>query len=142
MFKSVKYLFFSGVSIILLACGNTNSKPIINFSEDSTSIVIKNIDEASLFELKKIDHTNPDTANLISVLLTPGDEDSLQDEKDIFGKTILKGDSLIFTPLQPFLKGKTYLIESYVGVNFANSGKLFKGTIKHNLEPQQKILVR
>jgi len=142
MFNSVKYLLLSVSSMVLLACSGKNDKPTINFSADSASIVIKNIDEASLYEIKKTYQLNPDSIKLISVLVTPGDEDSLQDEKDIFGKTFLKGDSLIFTPQQNFIRGKTYLVESYIGVEFANSGKLFTGTIKHNLEPQTQMLRR
>ena len=142
MFNSVKYLLLLVISTVFLACSGKNDKPTINFSADSSSIVIKNIDEASLFEIKKTYQTNPDSIKLISVLVTPGDKDSLQDEKDIFGKTLLKGDSVIFIPQQTFIKGKTYLVESYIGVKFADGSKLFKGTIKHNLEPQKQMLKR
>ena len=58
----------------------------------------------------------------------------MQTEKNIVGHTELKGDSVLFVPEKPFLAGKTYLVESYIGVKFADGGKLFKGTIKHNLE--------
>ncbi|MFC4212083.1 hypothetical protein ACFOWA_12860 [Pedobacter lithocola] len=142
MFKSVKYLFVFVVAINICSCNNTNNKPILKFSADSTSIVIKNIDQASLFEIKKVYQANPDSVNFISVLLTPGETDSLQDEINISGKTILRGDSIIFLPDKPFLKGKKYLVESYIAVEFANGSKLFKGTIKHNLEPQQQMLQR
>ncbi|GGI22909.1 hypothetical protein [Pedobacter mendelii] len=142
MFKSVKYLLVSVFALNIVSCSNTNNKPIIKFSADSNSIVIKNIDDASLFEIKKAYQANIDSVNFISVLLTPGETDSLQDEKNILGKIILKNDSLVFLPQEPFLKGKTYLVESYIGVKFANGSKLFKGSIKHNLEPQQQMLTR
>ncbi|RNL49626.1 hypothetical protein [Pedobacter jejuensis] len=142
MFKSVKYLFVFVVAINIASCKSKNNKPTIKFSADSSSIIIKNIDEASLFEIKKVYQANPDSVDFISVLLTPGDTDSLQDEINILGKTILSGDSLIFSPQKSFLKSKKYLVESYIGVEFANGGKLFKGTIKHNLEPQQQTLKR
>lgn len=141
MFKFVKYLFVF-VVLNIVSCSNKNNKPVIKFSADSASIIIKNIDEASLFEIRKAYQNNSDSVNFISVLLTPAETDSLQDEKKIFGKVILKNDSLIFTPQQPFLKGKTYLVESYISVNFADGSKLFKGAIKHNLEPQQQMLTR
>ena len=142
MFNSVKYLLLSIISAVFLSCSNKSDKPVIKFSADSSSIVIKNINQASLFEIKKTMQANPDSIKFISVLVTPGDEDSLQDEKDIFGNTLLKGDSLIFRPQQPFIKGKIYLVESYIGVKFADGNKLFKGTITHNLKPQIQMLKR
>ncbi|RZL29215.1 MAG: hypothetical protein EOO96_20035 [Pedobacter sp.] len=142
MFKSVKYLLLFVILFQFTACSQKNDKPIITFSADSSSIVIKNIDQASLFEIKKTYQANPDSIKLISVLVTPGAQDSLQDEKDISGKAVLAGDSVIFTPANSFVKGKTYLVESYIGVKFADKSKLFKGTIKHNLEPQTQMLLR
>ncbi|MFC3561733.1 hypothetical protein [Pedobacter jamesrossensis] len=125
-----------------MSCSNKNNAPVIKFSADSNSIVIKNIDEASLFQVKNAYRTNSDSVNFISVLLTPNETDSLQTEKEVSGKINLIGDSVLFIPETPFLKGKTYLVESYVGVKFADGGKLFKGTIKHSLQPQQQILKR
>lgn len=142
MFKSVKCLLCFVVALNLASCSNTNNAPVIKFSVDSNSIVIKNIDEASLFQVKNAYRANPDSINFISVLLTPNQTDSLQAEEDISGKTILQGDSIVFVPEKPFLTGKKYLVESYIGVKFADGGKLFKGTIKHNLEPQQQVLKR
>ena len=142
MFNSVKYLLLLIISAVFLSCSGKSDKPVIKFSGDSSSIVIKNINQASLFEIKKTMQANPDSIKFISVLVTPGDEDSLQDEKDIFGKILLKGDSIIFVPQQTFIKGKTYLVESYIGVKFADGSKLFKGTITHNLKPQIQMLKR
>ena len=143
MFKGIiKFLFVICFAINVVSCSNSSEKTIIKFSADRNSIVIKNIDEASLFQVKSIWKANPDSVNFITVLLTPGDQDSLQTEEEIFGKTFVEGDSVVFKPLKPFLKGKTYLVESYIGVKFADAGKLFKGSIKHNLAPQQQILTR
>ncbi len=142
MFKSVKCLIYVVVALNLGSCSNNSNAPVIKFSADSSSIVIKNIDEASLFQVKNAYHTNPDSVNFISVLLTPNETDSLQNEEYIAGYTKLQGDSVLFVPEEPFLAGKSYLVESYIGVKFADGGKLLKGTIKHNLEPQQQVLKR
>lgn len=142
MFKFVKSLLCFVVVINVVSCSNKSNTPIIKFSADSTSIVIKNIDEASWYQIKNIYRLNPDSANFISVLLTPNETDSLQTEKEIFGKINLKDDSILFVPQTPFLKGKSYLVESYIGVKFANGAKLFKGTLNHNLKPQQQLLKR
>ena len=143
MFKGIiKFLFVAWIIINVVSCTNQRKKNIIKFSADNNSIVIKNIDEASLFQVKSMWKANPDSVTFITVLLTPGDQDSLQTEEEISGKVMVIGDSIVFSPSKPFLKGKTYLVESYVGVKFADAGKLFKGSIKHNLEPQQQILTR
>lgn len=142
MFKGIKCLFCFCMMLNVLSCSNANNGPIIKFSADSNSIVIKNIDEASLFRVKDAYRINADSINFISVLLIPGETDRLQTEEDVLGKTNLRGDSIVFVPEKPFLKGKRYLIESYVGVKFADGSKLLKGTIKHRLEPQQQVLKR
>ena len=112
------------------------------FSADSSAVLITNIDAASLLQVKNAWHDQAHSLHLLSVILTPGTEDSLQMEKEVKGTLNLNGDSLIFSPEQPFQKGKTYLVESYIGVEFADMGKLFNGSIKHNLQPQKQILTR
>ncbi|WP_157255409.1 hypothetical protein [Pedobacter sp. Leaf216] len=128
--------------MFVLSCSNTNNKPIIKFSVDSTSIVIKNIDEASLLQAKNAYKANIDTLNLISVLIKPGDQDSIQDELIVPGKIKIVGDSLVFSPAMPFVQGKDYLVESYLGVKFATVGNLISGTAKHNLQAQRQTLKR
>ncbi|WP_131538466.1 hypothetical protein [Pedobacter nototheniae] len=140
--RLLKYTAISLVTVIAFSCSDTNNKPIIKFSADSSSIVIKNIEEVSLLQVKNTMQANPDSSHLVNVLLSPGDEDSLQTEQEIAGKLILAGDSLIFKPQTAFLKGKNYLVESYIDVQFGNKEKLLKGTLKYRLEPQQVILKR
>jgi len=138
----IKYLFIVVVAIFLFSCSNTNSKPLIKFSEDSSSIIIKNIDEASLLQVKNAFKENPDSSNLVAVLLTPNDQDKLQVEKLIEGVFSVSGDSVVFKPALPFIMGKSYLVESFIGVNYADAKKLITNGIKHNLQPQQQILTR
>ncbi|MBC6108796.1 hypothetical protein H7U22_00025 [Pedobacter sp. CCM 8938] len=135
-------MFIVVIAMLAISCSNTNSKPVIKFSGDSSSIIIKNIDEASFFQVKNSFKTNPDSVNLISVLLTPSDQDSLQVEEEISGRFSLEGDSVVFKPNEAFIKGKNYLVESYIGVNYADAKKLLTNGIKHNLQPQRQILTR
>lgn len=142
MIKSVKYLFLVLLVINLASCSNTNKNPVIKFSADSNLIIIKKIDESSLYQLKNNLHQDIDSSNIISVISIPNVEDSLQNEEQVSGKLKITGDSIIFTPKNIFTKGKTYLVESYLGVSFADKNKLFKGTVNHNLQPQKQMLKR
>ncbi|KRT17327.1 hypothetical protein ASU31_06560 [Pedobacter ginsenosidimutans] len=143
MFKCFfKYQAVIAVVLFALSCSNTNNRPIIKFSEDSSSIIIKNIDEASLFQVKNAYQANADALNLVSVLIKPGDLDSIQDELEVPGKVKILGDSLVFNPDQPFLKGKEYLVESYIGIKFATVGDLIMGKGKQNLKAQRQTLKR
>jgi len=142
MFKFVKYLIVPVFILLLTSCSNTNKAPVIMFSEDSTSILIKNIDEASLYELKKDNKAHPGIQSIISVMLIPNETDSLQDERSISGSTIIQDNIVVFKPELPFIKNETYLVESYIGSKFADKSKLFKGTVKYKLEPQKQLLKR
>jgi len=143
MFKCFfKYLILLAITVFAFSCSNTNNRPIIKFSGDSALIIIKNIDEASLLQVKNAYQANADTLNMISVLIKPGDLDSIQDELEVPGKVKILGDSLVFNPDQPFLKGKEYLVESYIGVKFATAGDLLKGNGKQNLKAQRQTLKR
>ncbi len=141
-----KRFFKSSLVVLVLmsafSCSNRNNKLVIKFSGDSTSIIIKNIDEASLLQVKNAYQANADTLNLVSVLIKPGELDSIQDEMEVAGKVKIIGDSLIFNPDQPFVKGKDYLVESYIGVKFATIGNLINSSAKHNLQPQKQTLKR
>lgn len=143
MFKRFfNYLVFVGVLISTFSCSNKNNKPLIKFSGDSSSIIIKNIDEASLLQVKNAYTANADSINLVSVLVRPGELDSIQDELEVPGNVKVLGDSLVFNPDQPFVRGRDYLVESYVGVKFATVGNLISGGAKHNLQPQKQTLKR
>ncbi|MGN7990462.1 hypothetical protein ACTJKC_24200 [Pedobacter sp. 22226] len=143
MFKRfLKYSVVVAVFMSAFSCSNRNNKPVIKFSGDSTSIIITNIDEASLLQVKNTYQANVDTVNIMSVLIMPGELDSIQDELEVAGKVKIVGDSLIFNPDQPFVKGKDYLVESYIGVKFATVGNLITSSAKHNLQPQKQTLKR
>lgn len=130
------------IAVFALACSNTNNEPIIKFSGDTSSIIMKNFDEASLLQVRNSYLANPDSNNLVTVLVQPGELDSLQDEILVPGKIKILGDSLVFNPDQPFKKDKTYVVESFINAQFATSGKLITGKVKYNLQPQRRILKR
>ncbi|QPH37749.1 hypothetical protein [Pedobacter endophyticus] len=143
MFKiSFKFFTLIVLAMFIAACTGTNNKPVIKFSEDSSSIILKNFDATSLLQAKNAYSAGGDSLNLVSVVLLPAETDSLQDQVAINGTYTFAGDSLIFTPYKAFEKNKRYLIESYIDAKFANAGKLFSGTIKQNLQPQKQILKR
>lgn len=139
MFKtSCKYILFAVVAFIA-ACSN-NKQPVIKFSHDRSSIIIKNFDEASLLRVKNNYLHDPDFNKLIAVLLQPGEQDSLQDEKLLPGKLMFNGDSLVFKPSRSFKKNETYVVESYINATFADAGKIISGKASYNLKPQRQIL--
>ena len=143
MFKiSFKFFTLIVLAMFIVACTGTNNKPLIKFSKDSSSIILKNFDAASLLQAKNAYSAGSDSSSLVSVVLLPAETDSLQDQIAINGSYAFAGDSLIFTPHEAFKNNKSYLIESYIDAKFANAGKLFSGTIKQNLQPQKQILKR
>jgi len=137
-----KYLVLFIVAFLAICCSNTNNRPIIQFSTDSTSIIIKNIDEASLLQVKNAHKDSSSAFNMATVLLKPGELDSVQDELEVPGKINIAGDSLVFNPDSSFVKGKTYVVESYIGVKFATVGNLISGNAKQNLQAQRQTLRR
>jgi len=143
MFKCCfRYLAIIATAMFACSCSNRNNKPIIKFSEDSSSIIIKNIDQASLLKVKNTLQSNTEAAKLISVLVKPGELDSIQDEIELSGNTKVIGDSIVFSPEKYFEKGKKYLVENYIGIKFAGIGNLLNSTAKRNLQPQKQILTR
>ncbi|UKT63808.1 hypothetical protein [Pedobacter mucosus] len=142
MYKRIRNCFYVAMAIFTLSCSSENNKPEIKFSQDSSSIIIKNIDEVSLLKVKNAYQANADSVGLVTVLISPGELDSLQDEIEVPGKLSFLGDSLIFNPQNAFIKGKRYIVESYIAVKFAVAGKLLTGGTKHNLRPQRQLLTR
>lgn len=143
MFKYIKFLLVSILFFALYSCNVKNSKPLqILFSKDSSQIVLQDISEAGLFQLKT--HLNTDSAyqQLVVVLETPSDNDSTSMEIQLKGKLSLNENQLIFTPNLPFVKGKTYLVETIINTQFASGEDIIKGKVGNHIKPQQKTLIR
>jgi len=128
------------VMIIFIFSCSDNKQASIKFADDHSSIIMNNFDEASLLQLRNAYAENADSNRFVNVLVQPSELDSLQDEIPIAGKVNLKGDSLIFIPAEPFKKNKSYVVESFINVKFANSEKLISGHGNYNLKPQRQIL--
>jgi len=143
MFKILyKFLTVAVMTTAVISCSGTNKKPVIKFSADSTTILVSNIDGASLLQVKNHYQANADSIALISVLIKAGEQDSLQDDIMVKGKINVLGDSVIFSPEQPFEKNKNYLVENYIGIKFAGLSNLLNGSARHNLQPQKQLLKR
>ena len=143
MFNKVKIFATINLLWFLIACGSTNSEPLsIQFSSDSSKIIIKNIHDAGLYQIKKNLSTDSAYQNIVSVLQTPGDEDSLAMEIMYPGDLSILGDSIIYTPKNAFVKGKVYLVETMINTQFAKSEEIIKSQVGRQLKAQQQILKR
>ena len=141
MFKYIKLIVL--LSSFLMACHTTNNKPLsIGFSADSNTVVISNINEASLFHLQEYIQTDSNAQNLVSVLQTPVDDDSTSMEMDWPGKLSIANHQLVFTPELPFVKGKAYLVETMISAEFASGKDIIKSKVGYQVKPQQQLLKR
>lgn len=129
-------LFFAG-------CSDANSKPLsIDFSADSSKIVFSHIDPRGLLELQTLKNRDSVLKDLISVLQTPSENDSLIREEAIPGQIIVKDSSLVFSPIRPFVKGREYLVITHLNIQFAKPEEIIKGKLSYTIKPQQKVLNR
>lgn len=133
--------------MFLLVCGfgcsTANDKPLsINFSADSANILIYNIYPAGLYKIKNNIKTDTLYQKLISVLQTPADDDSASMEIEWPGNLTITGDSLVFRPDKPFVKGGHYLVETILNVTFASGEEILKADVGHKVKAQQKTLIR
>ena len=143
MFKFIKLLIV-GVSIYLMvSCNETSQKPlIITFSADSSQIIVKDINEGGLYQLKNKLKTDSAYQKLVTVLQTPADNDSTSMEMEWEGELSLKGNELIYTPKNSFIKGKTYLVETILNAKFASGEDMIKDRVGIQIRPLQQILKR
>ena len=143
MFNKVR--FFAAINLLwcLTACDSTNSKPLsIAFSADSSKIIIRNINDAGLYQLKTNRDTDSAYQKIVSVLQTPAEDDSTSMEIDYPGKLAVMGDSLVFTPNNPFVKSNVYIVETMINTQFAKGEEIVKSNVGYQLKAQQKFLKR
>jgi hypothetical protein len=115
-------------------CSSSNNKPVnINFSADSSSIILSDINPVGLLQLKSSEANDATRMNWVSVSMGG---------KMTAGKVAIKGDSLSFTPEKPFEKGKSYLVVTPLNASFGGAGDILKGKVSYQVKPQEKILKR
>jgi hypothetical protein len=140
MFKFTK-LVAAFLCTLIVACTTTENKPLlIDFSADSTAIVISNINKDGLLQLKNNLKTDSAYQKIVSVLQTPAEDDSTSMEIEWPGKLALNGDQLVYTPDSAFKKGKHYLVLTIINAKFAKAEEILKSEVGHQIKSQQKIL--
>ena len=141
-----RLLVFAGLMYsfsCLLACSSANNKPIdIAFSADSSRIVLKNVDAAGLHQLRNTPGLDSSASLFLRVLDTPADDDSLGVEKEIDGHVRIVNEQVEFKPLKPFVKGRQYLVTTFLNTKFGNFQSVLNGTISRGVKPNQKLLKR
>ncbi len=144
MFKALKTICGSLLALSsMVGCSPEAKQQLaINFSADSTTIVVDHIDAVGLQQLKSGKFSDLDPEVLLSVLDTPSEQDTAGFEKDVEGEVIVVNDHLEFRPDKPFEKGKQYLVMSYLNTRFGNLESTVKGKTSYRVKPNQKVLVR
>ncbi|SMC72876.1 hypothetical protein [Pedobacter nyackensis] len=133
---------FFGV-VFLFACSSANNKPLlITFSADSTSIAFNGIDPVGLLQLQSASAGDSTLNSLISVLQTPSERDSTLKELPVPGRVLVTDSNLVFIPAQPFVKGRDYLVITYLNARFGDAKDLVSGKLKPEVRPIQQVLTR
>ncbi len=141
--RVLKFVYIFTCLCLCFSCKNTDNKSLqIKFSKDSSSILISNIEAAALLQLKNNIKTDTSYQKLVSVLETPTDDDSVGMEREWPGKLGMIHDNVVFTPDSPFLKGKTYLVETQLNMSFGEIEQVLKGKMRTTMNFQQQLLKR
>jgi hypothetical protein len=126
-----------------LGCSSSNSKPLsIEFSKDSTKIIVSNIDKPGLLKLKELKPQDSIFSDLVAVLQTPSEKDSTIREELISGNYAVSDSGIVFSPTQPFVKGREYLVITHINAKFGDAEQVAKGQLSLGVKPFQKSLVR
>ncbi|WP_316822070.1 hypothetical protein [Pedobacter gandavensis] len=129
-------LFFAG-------CSEANHKPLsIAFSADSSKIVFTHIDPRGLLELQGLKNRDSVLEDLVSVLQTPTEKDSMIREEPIPGKIMVTDTGLVYSPITAFVKGRSYLVITHLNIQFARPEEIIKGKLSYTIKPEQKVLNR
>ncbi|ATP58486.1 hypothetical protein CPT03_19470 [Pedobacter ginsengisoli] len=139
----VKILMAFCATTLVFSCTLTNSKPLlIEFSVDSSAIVFRNIDQAGLLQLKNAPAADSVFYDVLTVLQTPSEKDSLIKEMPVNGRITANDEGLVFVPEKPFVKGRDYLVITYLNSRFGNAEDIMKGKVHVSVKPLQKLLTR
>ena len=147
MFRYFKLLVWLILIVIVSACHRTtkNNKLLIDFSADSSIVQISGMNEKSLAYLKNgLVSTQIDEAfkDLVSVVQTPNNDDTVGREVVWKGTLEMSGDTLFFKPENKFVKGQTYLVQTVIGSEFGSGVDLITSDVGDHVKPQEKLLKR
>ena len=139
LLKSALLIFMAG----FLGCSSSNSKPLsIEFSKDSTKILISNIDKPGLLKLQELKPQDSLFSDLVAVLQKPSEKDSTIREELVSGNYAVSDSGIVFSPTQPFVKGREYLVITHINAKFGDAEQVAKGQLSLGVKPVQKSLVR
>lgn len=128
---------------MLFSCSSTNNKPLlIDFSTDSSSIVFSHIDRAGITRLQGAGANDSIFNNLVSIIEMPTELDTTFKEHAIEGGFLLTDSNLVFTPVVPFIKGRDYLVITYLNSKFGDIKDALKGELSTGIKPLQQVLTR
>jgi len=117
-----------------LSCTSSNNKPvIIDFSADSSAIILSDIHPVGLLQLKNSKASATTRMNWVSVTVNGA---------GVPGKVNIQDNKLLFIPEKPFEKGKNYVVSTPLNSNFGGAKEILKGKINYKIKPQQKTLQR
>lgn len=142
----IRIIQFAGAACLFclfIGCSTANNKPVlISFSSDSNAVVISGISAAGLAQLKSSPAEDSLVYSLLSVLQTPSEQDTNVVERPVKGLISVRDSTVLFEPEKPFVKGRDYLVLTYLNSQFANAGAMLQGRMDYKLKPVQKVLTR
>lgn len=115
---------------------------MIDFSTDSSSIVFSNIDRAGITRLQGVGASDSTFNNLVSIIEMPTELDTTFKENAIEGSFLLTDSNLVFSPVVPFVKGRDYLVITYLNSKFGDIKDVLKGELSTRISPLQQELRR
>ncbi|SEA26121.1 hypothetical protein [Pedobacter hartonius] len=135
-------LVYIGV-VCLISCSPANNKPIlIGFSPDSASIVFSDIDPAGLLQVRNTPGIDTAYSDVISVIPVSGENDSIAAERTLGGTLHITDSTIVFSPSEPFVVGRSYRVISYLNAKFGNVSTMLTGKLNNRVKPVQMILKR
>jgi hypothetical protein len=139
----IKLPLLSLFVVCLISCAPANNKPVlIRFSADSSKIILSGIAPAGLLQLKNTPGIDTAYSDIIHVMELPGDNFAAGVERELPGKVKISDSTVVFTPRDSFVRGKSYQVVSYMNARFGDAGMILKGRLDHKVKPSYIILNR
>ncbi|MCY1517818.1 hypothetical protein D9M68_525180 [compost metagenome] len=114
----------------------------ISFTADRSAIMLSGIDEVGMMQLKHYLDEGQETEALISVVQLIAEDDSAGMEQACPGILALKKGQLLFIPEQPFVKGKSYQVQTLIDSRFGATADILSGNVGSRIKQQSVVLVR